>query len=58
MKALKTQPCEVKIAFLIPDTIERNRFAMLFRTCMEAQGFAFKQFLDYDTAMAWLSDWP
>lgn len=43
-----------KIAFLIPDTKERNKAAQLFRTCMEAQGFAFKQFYDYEAAIEWL----
>ena len=45
-----------KIAFLIPDTKERIRVAKLFRTCMEAQGFEFTQFFDYDIAMEWLRD--
>ena len=45
-----------KIAFLIPNTEERVRFAQLFKSCMEAQGFEFKQFFDYDSAMDWLSD--
>ena len=44
-----------KIAFLIPNTEERTRFAELFKTCMEAQGFEFQQFFDYDTAVEWLS---
>ena len=43
-----------KIAFLIPDTDERNQAAKLFRTCMEAQGFAFQQFFHYEAAMEWL----
>ena len=45
-----------KVAFLIPDTEERRRFAELFRACMEAQGFRFQQFFTQDTAMAWLAD--
>ncbi len=45
-----------KIAFLIPDTKERIRVAKLFRTCMEAQGFEFTQFFDFDLAMEWLRD--
>ena len=44
-----------KVAFLIPDTEERRRFAELFRTCMEAQGFSFQQFFAEEAAMAWLS---
>ncbi len=43
-----------KIAFLIPDTEERRRFAQLFRACMEAQGFSFQQFTDEETALGWL----
>lgn len=45
-----------KIAFLIPNTEERIRFAQLFKVCMEAQGFKFRQFFDYETAVKWLSD--
>ena len=44
-----------KIAFLIPNTEERIRFAQLFKACMEAQGFEFRPFFDYDAAMEWLS---
>jgi hypothetical protein len=45
-----------KIAFLIPKTEERMRFAQLFKACMEAQGFEFRQFFDRAKAMAWLSE--
>ena len=45
-----------RIAFLIPETPERLRFAELFKACMEAQGFKFRQFVDQDAAMAWLKD--
>ncbi|MGD8242041.1 MAG: hypothetical protein PVF59_04400 [Desulfobacterales bacterium] len=45
-----------KIAFLIPDTEQRKLVAKIFRTCMEAEGFEFKQFFEYDSAMEWLSD--
>jgi hypothetical protein len=45
-----------KIAFLIPDTEERIHFAQLFKTCMETQGFRFKQFFNAETAMEWLTD--
>ena len=44
-----------KIALLIPDTEERHRAAKLFKTCMEAQGFEFKQFFNGQAAVAWLS---
>ena len=44
-----------KIAFLIPDTEERIRFAQLFKACMEAQGFRFRQFFDREAALEWLS---
>ena len=43
-----------KIAVLNPDIEERVRFAELFKACMEAQGFAFKQFRDDDPAIEWL----
>lgn len=46
---------DCKIAFLIPDTEERVRFAQLFKACMEAQGFTFRQFFDRESAEAWLS---
>jgi len=45
-----------KIAFLIPNTEERIRFAQLFKSCMEAQGFEFRQYFDYEAAMVWLSE--
>jgi hypothetical protein len=45
-----------KIAFLIPNTEERVRFAQLFKSCMEAQGFEFRQFFDRKTALQWLSE--
>lgn len=44
-----------KIAFLIPDTEQRRLVAKIFRICMEAEGFEFKQFFDYDAAIEWLS---
>jgi len=47
-----------KIAFLIPNTEERVKFAKLFKACMEAQGFRFKQFFDHGTAMDWLTKAP
>ena len=40
-----------RIAFLIPDTEHRKKVAKLFPTCMEAHGFHFRQFFEYDTAM-------
>ena len=43
-----------KIAFLIPDTEQRKLVARVFKTCMQAEGFAFKQFHDYDPAIEWL----
>lgn len=46
-----------KIAFLIPDKEERGQVARLFKTCMEAQGFRFRQFFDRDAALQWLSPW-
>ena len=44
-----------KIAFLIPITEARVRFARRFKACMEAQGFEFRQFFDRANAVAWLS---
>jgi hypothetical protein len=44
-----------KIAFLIPDNEERIRFAQLFKACMEAQGFRFRQFFERDAALEWLT---
>lgn len=45
-----------KIAFLIPDTEERRRFAQLFSACMEAQGFTFQQFTDQAAGINWLAE--
>lgn len=45
-----------KIAFLIPNTVGRVQYAKLFRACMEAQGFRFRQFFDRDAAMKWLTE--
>jgi hypothetical protein len=47
-----------RIAFLIPDTEERQRFAQLFKACMDTQGFLFKQFTDPGAARAWLLEAP
>ena len=44
-----------KIAFFIPDTKERKKVAKLFKTCMELQGFEFRQFVKYDDALNWIS---
>ena len=45
---------DIKIAFVIPDTEERVRFAQLFKACMEAKGFRFRQFFEREAAMEWL----
>ena len=45
-----------KIAFLIPNTEQQKQVARLLRTCMEIQGFEFKQFFEYDPAVEWLLD--
>lgn len=47
---------DTKIAFLIPNTEERVRFAQLFKACMEAQGFQFRQFFERDAALEWLTE--
>lgn len=44
-----------KIAVIFPKGEEHTRFAQLFKTCMEAQGFKFRQLYDYDTAIEWLT---
>jgi hypothetical protein len=44
-----------KIAVIFPKNEEHTRFAQLFRACMEAQGFDFRQLFDYDTAIEWLT---
>ena len=44
-----------KIAYLIPDRTDRKEVAKLFKTCMELQGFEFKQFVEHDDALNWLS---
>jgi hypothetical protein len=44
-----------KIAFIFSKDEEHTRFAQLFKTCMEAQGFNFRQLFDYDTAIEWLT---
>lgn len=46
---------DAKVVILIPNTEERIRFARLFKTCMEAQGFRFRQFFDRDSALKWLT---
>ena len=45
-----------KIAILIPNTLERIRFAQLFKSCMDAQGFRLKHFLNYEAAIDWLGE--
>ncbi|MDJ0666088.1 MAG: hypothetical protein QNJ61_02395 [Desulfobacterales bacterium] len=45
-----------KIAFLIPDTEQRKLIAKMFKSFMDTEGFAFKQFIDYDRAAEWLVD--
>lgn len=49
---------DTKVAFLIPNTEARVRFAKLFKACMEAQGFEFRQFFDRGSASAWLTEHP
>jgi hypothetical protein len=43
-----------KIALLIPNTEKLKQVAKLLRICMEAKGFQFKQFFDYDATVKWL----
>jgi hypothetical protein len=44
-----------KIAFVIPNTKQRKEVAKIFKVCMEAQGFEFRHFFDYEEAIEWLS---
>jgi len=44
-----------KIAIVFRKDQEHTRFAQLFKTCMEARGFKFRQLFDYDTAVEWLT---
>lgn len=44
-----------KIAVLIPDTPQRAELARQVKTCMGLQGFQFQQFLDFESAIEWLS---
>jgi hypothetical protein len=44
-----------RIAVIIPKVQERARFAQIFKTCMDAQGFNFNQFFDWESATEWLS---
>ena len=46
---------DCKTAFLIPNMEERIRFAPLFKACMEAQGFEFRQFFERTAAEKWLT---
>jgi len=44
-----------KIAVIFSKAEEHTRFPQLFKACMEAQGFEFRQLSDYDTAIEWLT---
>ncbi len=44
-----------KIAVLIPNTEERLQRSNRLKTCMDMQGFEFKQFTDFEAAIDWLS---
>jgi hypothetical protein len=45
-----------KIAVLIPNTEKRRQIAKRFKACMDIQGFEFRQFIDFESAIEWLSD--
>lgn len=47
---------ENKIAVVFPKDEIHTRFAELFKTCMESQGFKFRQVFDYDSAIEWLTE--
>lgn len=44
-----------KIALIVTSAEGSFRFAQLFKACLVAQGFDFKYFYDYNTAVEWLS---
>ncbi len=46
---------QARIAFVIPDTAQRIAVAKLFKSCMETQGFSFRQFFDPAEAVEWLA---
>jgi hypothetical protein len=46
---------ENKIAVIFPKDAEHTRFAQLYKACMDAQGFEFRQLFDYDAAIEWLN---
>ncbi len=45
-----------KISILIPKTPARIETARLFKSCMDIQGFRFRQFFDYEAAIEWLTE--
>ena len=45
-----------KIAVIFTRDQKHTRFAQLFKTCMEAQNFKFRQLFDYESAMEWLAE--
>jgi hypothetical protein len=44
-----------KIAFIIPKVEERARYAQIVKACMDAQGFQFNQFFNWEAASEWLN---
>jgi hypothetical protein len=44
-----------KIAVIFPKDEAHTRFAQLYKACMDAQGFEFRQLFDYETAIEWLT---
>ena len=44
-----------KIANIIPDDPKRMKIASRFKACMDIQGFQYEVFIDYESAIEWLS---
>ena len=44
-----------KIANIIPDDPKRMKIASRFKACMDIQGFQYEIFVDYESAIEWLS---
>ena len=45
-----------RIATVVPDNAERLRSARLLEACLHLQGFEYKVFTEYESAIEWLAD--
>jgi hypothetical protein len=43
-----------KIAFLVPKIEDRKRTIKLWKSCIQAKGFAYDRFFDREAALEWL----